>query len=56
MQEWNAGQREGGHRLAMNHWGDVSAQEYRALLAGNKKRWLSARMLLLRIWPAAEGT
>jgi hypothetical protein len=45
VQEWNADQAEGGHMLAMNHWGDVSAGEYRALLAGNKKRWLSARML-----------
>lgn len=41
MQKWNANQPEGGHMLAMNHWGDVSAEEYRALLAGNKKRWLS---------------
>ena len=38
MQHWNAEQPEGGHKLAMNHWGDMSAEEYRALLAGNKKR------------------
>lgn len=37
LQEWNAAQQEGGHQLAMNHWGDVSAAEYRSLLAGNKR-------------------
>jgi cathepsin L len=45
IREWNADQPEGGHMLAMNHWGDVSAGEYRALLAGNKKRrseWAAA--------------
>jgi hypothetical protein len=38
IQEWNAAQRDGGHQLAMNHWGDVPAEEYRALLAGNKRQ------------------
>jgi hypothetical protein len=38
VQEWNVEQPDGGHKLAINHWGDVSAEEYRALLAGNKKR------------------
>lgn len=37
-QEWNAAQADGGHQLAMNHWGDVSAAEYRSLLAGNKRQ------------------
>ena len=45
-QEWNANPHN-TYKLAMNHLGDVSAEEHRSMLAGNRERRAA--------WAAAPG-